>query len=73
MHQWVLDIEVLRVVKDSDLLIAGSSGLLLGLLISIWGDWDGGEVNWRILLRITAEWGLDGGRHFDYEGAVLNA
>lgn len=65
MHQWVLNIEVLRVVEDGDLLVAGSDGLLLGLVGSIWRDWDGGEVDWRILLRVTAEWGLDCGRHCD--------
>lgn len=65
MHQWVLDIEVLRVVEDGDLLVAGSGGLLLGLVGSVWRDWDGGEVDWRILLRVTTEWGLDGGRHCD--------
>lgn len=65
MHQWVLNIEVLRVVEDGDLLVIRSGGLLLDLVGSVWRDRDGREVDWRILLRVTAEWGLDGGRHCD--------
>ncbi len=64
MHQWVLDVEVVWVMEDGDLLVAGCSWLLTGLVVALWRDWDGGKVNLRLLLQV-AIWGLNCGGHVD--------
>jgi len=48
VHQWVLDIEVVLVVEDSDLLILSARCWLLVLVTvgTLWRNGDGGQINW---------------------------